>query len=74
MEGHCEAITEYTDQSQFSYEEVHHFHCTYLAIVRRILLNVDINRYSDESVINRFRSRYADCRVIFGIIYYGKTV
>ena len=55
----------------FSYEEVHHFHCTYLATVRRILLNVDINRYSDESVINRFRSRYADCRVIFGIIYYG---
>ena len=74
MEGHCEAITEYTDQSQFSYEEVHHFHYTYLAIVRCILLNVDINRYSDESVINRFRSRYADCRVIFGIIYYGKTV
>ena len=64
----------YTDKSQFSYEEVHHFHFTYLAIVRRILLNVDINRYSDESVINWFRSRDADCRVIFGIVYYGQAV
>ena len=59
------------DKSGFSYEEVHHFHFTYLAIVRRILLNVDINKNSDESVFDWFRSCYADCRVIFGVIYYG---
>ena len=64
----------YTDKSQFSYEEVHHFHFTRLAVVRRILLNADINRNSDESIIDWLRSRHSDYRNLLRINADGETV
>ena len=53
-----------------NYEEVHHFHFTRLGIVCRILLNADINRNSDEPVIDRFRGRHSDYRNLFRICAY----
>ena len=63
-----------TTKFQFTYEEVHHLQFYYLAIVRRILLNIDIDRYSVKSVIDWFRSRDANRSAIFRINYSRQAV
>ena len=56
---------------KISYEEVHNFHIDNLAVICSILLNADINRYSNEYFLDWCWSSNTDFRIIFRIVYYG---